>query len=87
VEQDGDGYGLIWGGGEPEYFFNEDWTGQITLSAFKKLVFARRAFRRKFFVPKGRSIHVSSLSGKSTARQAARMQGRLGNAWNKTGAT
>jgi hypothetical protein len=39
---------LIWDGGEAEYFLSEDWTGQITLNALRKLVFARRAFRRKF---------------------------------------
>jgi hypothetical protein len=39
---------LIWAGGEANYFFNEDWTGQITLKAFRKLVFARRAFSTKF---------------------------------------
>jgi hypothetical protein len=35
---------LIWGGGEADYFFNEDWTAQITLKAFRKSVFGRRAF-------------------------------------------
>jgi hypothetical protein len=39
---------LIWVFGKTEYFFKEDWTGQITLSAFNKSVFARRAFQRKF---------------------------------------
>jgi hypothetical protein len=38
---------LIWGSGEANYFLNEDWTGQITLKAFRKLVFARRAFSTK----------------------------------------
>jgi hypothetical protein len=52
----------IWGGGEAEYFLNENWTGQITLNALRKLVFARRAFSTKTFVPKGRSIHISSPS-------------------------
>jgi hypothetical protein len=39
---------LIWDGGEANYFFNEDWTGQITLKPFRKLVFARRAFSMNF---------------------------------------
>jgi hypothetical protein len=38
---------LIWGGGEANYFLGEDWTGQITLKAFRKSVFARRAFSAK----------------------------------------
>jgi hypothetical protein len=38
---------LIWGLGEANYFRGEDWTGQITLMAFKKLVFARRGFWMK----------------------------------------
>jgi hypothetical protein len=38
----------IWGGDEAEYFLCEDWTGQITLSAFKKSVFGRKAFRQEF---------------------------------------
>jgi hypothetical protein len=57
---------LIWGGGEAEYFLNEDWTGQITLNAFKKLVFARRAFSTNSFCAEGRSIHVSSPVGQIT---------------------
>jgi hypothetical protein len=39
---------LIWDGGEANYFLNEDWTGQITLKPFRKLVFARRAFSTNF---------------------------------------
>jgi hypothetical protein len=35
---------LIWGGDEADYFFNEDWTGQITLNAFRKSVFSRTGF-------------------------------------------
>jgi hypothetical protein len=38
---------LIWDGGEANYFLNEDWTGQITLNAFRKSVFVRRAFSTK----------------------------------------
>jgi hypothetical protein len=57
----------IWGGGEAEYFLNEVWTGQITLNAFKKLVFARRAFRRKLFVPKADQFTYPARPGKSDA--------------------
>jgi len=56
---------LIWGRGEADYFFNEDWTGQITLNAFRKLVFARRAFSAKILGRKADRTKFSASSGKS----------------------
>jgi hypothetical protein len=32
---------VIWGGGEAEYFWCDDWTGQITLKQFQKIDFPR----------------------------------------------
>jgi hypothetical protein len=45
VERDAIDMELIWVGGEAKYFCEEIWTGQITLNAFRKFVFARKAFR------------------------------------------
>ena len=56
---------LIWGGGEADYFFNEDWTGQITLKAFRKLVFARRAFLTKFLSGGSIDSRFTTSSGQS----------------------
>jgi hypothetical protein len=64
---------LIGGGSEAEYFLSEDWTGQITLNAFRKSVFARSAFRRKLFVPKADQFTYSSPSGKSVRLAGQRM--------------
>jgi hypothetical protein len=33
--------GVIWGGGEAEYFCGRDWTGQITLKSLRKIDFSR----------------------------------------------
>jgi len=32
---------LIWGRGEADYFYNQDWTGQITLKRLKKIAATR----------------------------------------------
>jgi hypothetical protein len=32
---------VIWGRGKAEYFFKDDWTGQISLNRFNKLGFWR----------------------------------------------
>jgi hypothetical protein len=56
---------LIWGSGEADYFFNEDWTGQITLMPFRKLVFARRAFSTKILCRKVDRTTFLASSGKS----------------------
>ena len=41
--RDGGDLSLIWGGDEAEYFFREDWTGQIRLNCFNKSSFPRNA--------------------------------------------
>ena len=61
---------LIWGDGEANYFFNEDWTGQITLSAFRKSVFARWAFSTKLLCRKADRTTFPAPSGKSANRDA-----------------
>jgi hypothetical protein len=72
VGRDGDGYGSIWDGGEAKYFFNEGWTGQITLNALRKLVFTRSAFRRKFCAERPDQFTYSSPPGKSVDDSDAR---------------
>jgi hypothetical protein len=54
-------------------FDEGDWTGQITLNAFRKLVFARSAFRRKLFVPKADQFTYPARSGKSVRLAGQRM--------------
>jgi hypothetical protein len=39
---------LICPTGEAKYFFEDIWTGQITLIRFDKLVFTRKGFSAKF---------------------------------------
>jgi hypothetical protein len=56
---------LIWARGEADYFSGEDWTGQITLMAFRKLVFARRAFWTKILCGEADRSTFSASSGKS----------------------
>ena len=38
---------LIWVKREVEYFFKQDWTGQISLKALDKFDFARKRFGRE----------------------------------------
>ena len=44
VGRDAKNMEVIWVKREAESFFAEDWTGQITLIAFEKSVFRRKAF-------------------------------------------
>ena len=39
---------MIWVSGEAEYFFKQDWTGQIRLNCFNKLGFRRKALGTGF---------------------------------------
>jgi hypothetical protein len=42
--QDGGVLDSIWAGGKGKYFFEQDWTGQISLNRFKKSGFWRRGY-------------------------------------------
>jgi hypothetical protein len=58
---------LIWGESKAEYFFAQDWTGEISLKCLRKFRFARGRYCRPSGRWHGAGQLICAASGKSLA--------------------